>query len=70
MFNWTTLEDGIDGIKFAEKELKLQAHEDDILSKADEQIHGIPFFSKDFIFSVFGCYHAVIGDLDSGKHAL
>lgn len=41
LFNWTTLEDGIDGIKFAEKELKLQAHEDDILSKADEQAENI-----------------------------
>ena len=41
LFNWTTLEDGIDGIKFAEKELKLQAHEDDILSKADEQAENV-----------------------------
>lgn len=41
LFNWTTLEDGIDGIKIAEKELKLQAHEDDILTKADERAEDI-----------------------------
>lgn len=41
LFNWTTLEDGIDGIKIAEKELKLQAHEDDILAKADERAEDI-----------------------------
>lgn len=41
LFNWTTLEDGIDGIKIAEKELKLQAHEDDIITKADERAEDI-----------------------------
>lgn len=41
LFNWTTLEDGIDGIKIAEKELKLKAHEDDILTKADERAEDI-----------------------------
>lgn len=41
LFNWTTLEDDIDGIKIAEKELKLQAHEDDILTKADERAEDI-----------------------------
>lgn len=41
LFNWTTLEDGIDGIKIAEKELRLQAYEDDILTKADEQAENI-----------------------------
>lgn len=41
LFNWTTLEDGIDGIKIAEKELKLRSHEDDILTKADERAEDI-----------------------------
>ncbi|MDE5993329.1 MAG: hypothetical protein K2G87_09820 [Oscillospiraceae bacterium] len=41
LFNWTTLEDGIDGIKIAEKELNLQAYEDDIVTKADERAEDI-----------------------------
>ncbi|MDE6746638.1 MAG: DUF4230 domain-containing protein [Oscillospiraceae bacterium] len=41
LFNWTVLEDGIDGIKIAEKELNLQAYEDDILTKADERAENI-----------------------------
>lgn len=41
LFNWTTLEDGIDGIKIAEKELNLQAYEDDIIGKADERAEDI-----------------------------
>lgn len=41
LFNWTTIEEGIDGIRIAEKELMLQAHEDDILTKADEQVDNI-----------------------------
>lgn len=41
LFNWTTLEDGIDGIKIAEKELNLQAYEDDIITKADERAEDI-----------------------------
>ncbi|MCM1022773.1 MAG: DUF4230 domain-containing protein [Prevotella sp.] len=41
LFNWTTIEDGIDGIKIAEKELNLKAYEDDIVGKANERAEDI-----------------------------